>query len=429
MGFESFQLHRLLIRNLGEMGYGSALPIQAQALEPILSGRDLIGLAQTGMGKTAAFIVPIAHVLLTNLPARRGSKPVDPAARLRAVVLCPTRELAQQVAREAARIVQGTVLRVACAYGKVAIAPQVKVIARGIDLLVATPGRARELLDVGAMSLACVTHVVIDEADRMMDMGFRPQVEHILAAIPSKPQTLLFTATMPPEVEAVARTHLVEPVRVEVGRHTTPVEHVQQHLIPVPHKQKVPFLLKLIEEGSRSGVLVFCNTKRRVGWVGTALQHHGISVGMIHGSRSQAQRQNALDRFASGDVRVLVATDVAARGLHVPTVKTVVNYDVPLQPQEYVHRIGRAAHGGGFGEAFTLLDSSDRVRWRAILDVTKADVFAEDRFGFGPRKTVSGTVSGRAGERRRDKRTRRSKKNRPIKKGQKPGRGVVRQSQ
>ena len=258
----------------------------------------------------------------------------------------------------------------------------------------------------------------------MLDMGFRPQVEQIMRGMPASRQLLLFTATMPREVEDLARQFLNQPVRIEVGRHTTPVDHVQQHLHPMPDSKKVAFLLTLLESKDRHGVLVFCNTKRRVGWVGTALERHGIKVGMLHGDRSQAQRTRALERFAEGNLRVLVATDVAARGLHIPAVKTVVNYDAPLQPEEYVHRIGRAGHGGGFGEAFTLLDLQDRVRWRAILDTTGVKVFAEHDSAVG--KSARDHGGEARGGSRRNRRTRRSKKSRPIKQGQKPGRGVVR---
>lgn len=449
MNFAQLNLHPILVRNLALMGYDEPRPIQAQAMGPILDRRDVIGLAQTGTGKTAAFIVPIAHHLISAKPPQRKGKPIEAMTRLRALVLCPTRELAQQVAEEAAAIVQGSVLRALCAYGKVAISPQAKAIARGVDILIGTPGRVRELLEAGALSLAHVKHVAIDEADRMLDMGFLPQVSQILQAIPtfqSEPrQTLLFTATMPPEVEELAGQFLNNPIRIEVGRHTTPVEHVKQHLLPVDDDDKMTLVLHLIEHDKRRGVLIFCRTRRRVGWVGTALARNNISVGMIHGDRSQAQRQKALVRFSNDELRVLVATDVAARGLHIPAVKNVVNYDMPITPEEYVHRIGRAAHGGGFGEAFTFLSPRGRdetLRWRAILNTTGVDVHAETLEGFEPSKNVTPRKGGRAispidrqdggdeesrraEKRRRLRQTRRSKKGRPIKPGQKPGKGVV----
>jgi ATP-dependent RNA helicase RhlE len=445
MAFQDFGLHPIITRNLTQIGYLEPRPIQVQSLEPILGGRDVIGLAEAGSGKTAAFIVPIAHHLISIKPPRSKGRRVDPMTRFRAIVLCPTRELARQVADEAAAIVKGSVIRVACAYGKVAITPQAQAMARGVDLLVATPGRLRELQDGGAVALAYVRHVVLDEADRMLDMGFLPQVEQILQAIPSGAgprQTVLFTATMPAEIETLAGQFLHDPLRIEIGRHTTPVAHVRQHLVPVADQDKVPMLLHLIQQAKRRGVLVFCRTKRRVGWVGVALQRHGISAGMIHGDRTQPQRIKALDRFAAGELHVLVATDVAARGLHIPAVQHVVNYDLPLEPQEYVHRIGRAGHGRGSGEAFTFLDEDDRRRWRAILDVTGINVYAESLNGFKPTKDVrrsgrgtrpstpnDAAIARRPPNKRRIKRGaapgRRSKKSRPIKKGQRPGRGVI----
>lgn len=445
MPFDQLHLHPIITRNLGLIGYAEPRPIQAQAIPPILDGRDVIGLAQTGTGKTAAFIAPLAHHLISRRPQPKG-KPIDPPTRLRALVLCPTRELAVQVADEAAAITQGSVLRTACAYGKVSLSPQAKAIARGVDMLIATPGRVRELLEAGALSLAYIRHIAIDEADRMLDMGFLPQVRLILQTIPPHPQTLLFTATMPPEVEELASAFLNDPVRIEVGRHSTPVSHVQQHLVPVDDRDKVSLLLHLLAQDRRTGVLVFCRTRRRVGWVGTALERNGIKVGMLHGDRSQAQRQRALDRFANKELQVLVATDVAARGLHIPTVRTVINYDVPHPPEEYVHRIGRAGHGGGFGESFTFLSEDDRLHWRAILDSLGIEVYAEDVPGFTPtvemrrgkrgRSTTTTAASDRAGVskrggkavagRKRAFQPKRSKKSRPIKKSQKPGRGVRR---
>lgn len=403
----------------------------------------MIGLAKTGTGKTAAFISPIAHHLLENPPERTPGKPLPPMHRLRALVLCPTRELAQQVADEARRICQGTVLRVACAYGKVGLKPQSDAIARGVDLLIATPGRVRELLDAGAMTLNHIRHIAIDEADRMMDMGFLPQVSAILEQAPQPRQMLCFTATMPPQVQQLVMQFLADPVHVEVDPHSTPVEHVEQRLFEVHERDKVPLLLHLIKEGHDKGVLVFCRTKRRVGWVATALRRHGITCGMIHGDRSQAQRQRALERFAEGQLQMLVATDVAARGLHIPATRTVVNYDLPLAAEEYVHRIGRAGHGGGFGEAFTFLPQQDQDRWRAISRTLNLDLQAEVPEGFestlkkpqaiGPaRPTTSMRPTRSAKPARKSKapssKPRRKKQSRPIKKSQKPGTGVRRLS-
>lgn len=443
-------LHPIIARNLSLMGYQQPRPIQERTRRPAVDGRDIIGLARTGMGKTAAFLAPVAHHLISEKPVQKPRKRIEPMARLRALILCPTRELTQQVAEEARQIVQGSVLRVACAYGKVAITPQAQAIARGVDVLVATPGRVRELLGSAALSLAHVNHVVIDEADRMLDMGFLPQVKQILQMISDRRQMLLFTSTMPGEIEDLAREFLRDPVRVEVDPHTTPVEHVGQHLIPVDDGDKVELLLHLLETRKLRGVLVFCRTKRRVGWVGNALRNNGIRTGMLHGDMSQAQRKKSFDRFANRELTVLVATDVAARGLHVPSVNFVVNYDLPNTPEEYIHRIGRAAHGAGAGgsaragDSFTFLadDRDEKVRWRAILDKLNVEVFAEPVKGFAPatpkhgrprphddapdREEKSGRPTSKRSQRERGRKPKRSRKSRPIKKGQKPGRGVIR---
>jgi ATP-dependent RNA helicase RhlE len=470
MSFAELGLNPILVRSLRQMGYRRPRPIQAEAIGPALAGRDVIGLAATGTGKTAAFAVPIAHHLLASRPgaeggaARRGrGRPrVAPAARLRALVLCPTRELAQQVEAETARVIAGTMLRATCVFGKVGMRPQIEALQKGVDILVGTPGRVRDLLDADALTLAHARHVVIDEADRMMDMGFRPQVAGILQRTPPGRQTLLFTATMPPVVEALAREFLDDPVRLEIGRHTRAAGHVRQHLVPVEDRLKVPMLLHLLGDGHDRGVLVFCRTRRRVGWVGTALMRNGIRAGMIHGDRTQAQRRRALDRFAEGRLDVVVATDVAARGLHIPAVRTVINYDLPLAPEEYVHRVGRAGHGGGFGESFTMLGRADEGRWRAIERAAALDLEPETLPGFEPpawarparspaKKAPPGKASGqdgasdgrrdrgkgkgkgkgtkaapRGGSGSRGRLKRRARRSRAIGKEQKPGTGVRR---
>ncbi|NBO46927.1 MAG: DEAD/DEAH box helicase [Actinobacteria bacterium] len=291
--------------------------------------------------------------------------------RLRAVVLAPTRELAQQIAREAEWVFGGTVLRVACAYGKSAIGPQVEALRRGVDLLVATPGRLRELLECDACSLAWLRALVVDEADRMLDMGFLPQVQAIAERCPAERQTLLYTATLPKAVEELARTLVREPLRFGerlTEARTEPVAYDAADAV------KTPLLLHLLQPASRTGVLVFVRTRRRAGWVQQALHRHGIAVGSLHGDRSQKQREAALDGFTRGRLRVLVATDVAARGLHVPTLRCVVNYDLPMVDQDLVHRLGRAGHGhAGFAEAFAFVDSAEHARWKRLAKTCELD--------------------------------------------------------
>lgn len=351
-----------------------------------LAGADVIGLAPTGTGKTLGYVLPVAHQLLESPPpivrgtkGRSGGKRprrVDPRTRLRAVVLCPTRELAQQVAKDALAVTKGSLLRVGAVWGKSALAPQREQISRGLDLLVGTPGRVRELLDLDALSLAHVRHVVIDECDRMLDLGFLPQVEAILDRMPPERQVLLLSATLPPAVATLAASVMREPTRVEVGGHSRPAVHVRQALYRVDEVAKMALVLALIAGERRSGVIVFVRTRRRAGWVAQALRAHGVITALLHGDRSQAQREKALDDFAAGRAVALVATDVAARGLHIPATRAVINYDVPLLPEEYVHRVGRAGHGGGSAESLTLLasDPAEEARWSRVASLARLDL-------------------------------------------------------
>jgi len=381
MSFAELSINPILVRRLEQIGYEEPTPIQAQAIRPIVEGRDVVGLAPTGTGKTAAFAAGVAHQLL-------GEKP-GADARLRALVLCPTRELAQQVGGEIESITRGSALRVACVYGAVGMRPQAEAIARGVDIVVGTPGRMRDLIASEDLTTAHLRHLVIDEADRMLDMGFLPQVDAIAKTLPGARQTLLFSATMPPAVASLAERFMRAPVRIEVGEPTRAAEHVEQHLLPVPDHLKAKLLLRLLEDESRDRVLVFARTRRRVGWIDGALRRNGIESAPIHGDRTQAQRQRALERFRQGRERVIVATDVAARGLHIEGVRTVVNYDLPTQPEEYVHRVGRAEHGapitrrgGASGEAFTFLSDDELLKWEMIVDATTT-VLPEERIeGF-----------------------------------------------
>ncbi|TVQ56585.1 MAG: DEAD/DEAH box helicase [Phycisphaerales bacterium] len=452
--FSDLDLHPILARNVGQMRFQQPRPIQAEAIPPLRDGRDVLGLAPTGTGKTAAFLLPVMHQLLSRPPEtdQPGRRP-DPQTRLRALVLGPTRELVQQIVAEARRLGGGSLLRMTCAYGKVGLKPQAERIARGIDLLIATPGRVRELLEAEALSLASIRHVVIDEADRMFDFGFLPQIEKILDRIPTPRQIALFTATMPREIERLTQLTMRDPVRIEIERHTTPVSHVRQRLIEIDERAKVSLLMHLLEHDLQDGILIFCRTRRRVGWVATALARHGFSVGSVHGDRTQPQRERALHRFTEGDHRILVATDVAARGLHIETARTVINYDLPPNAEEFVHRIGRAAHGGGVGEAITFLTPFEQESWRGIRRGAKLyDLEPEVIAGFEPpatetmkrdrglkpgtrgkRSTVpeaeffepapskGGRGAGRSGKRMR---AGRRKSRQPIPKGEKPGGGV-----
>ena len=369
--FETLATDPLLLPRLAKRGIERPTDVQAGTLAAAHEGRDVVAVAPTGSGKTLAFLLPIAKRLRAEPPPRPKNGRVDPMHRLRAVVLAPTRELAQQIAREAEWLFGGTVLRVTCAYGKSAIGPQKADLRAGVDLLVATPGRLRELLEADACSLAWLRTLVIDEADRMLDMGFLPQVQAIADRSPTERQTLLYTATLPKQVEELARTLVREPLRFGdriTAARAEPVAYAAADAI------KTPLLLELLKDASRTGVLVFVRTRRRAGWVAQALHRNGVAVGSLHGDRSQKQREAALDGVTKGRLRVLVATDVAARGLHVPSLRCVVNYDLPLVDQDLVHRLGRAGHGhAGFAEAFAFVDPDEGDRWKRLAKACELD--------------------------------------------------------
>ncbi len=385
-GFGSIGVPAQLVGALARMGAERPTPIQREAIPAAMRGGDIAAVAATGTGKTLAYLVPVAARLLAEPPHRTKGRPVDPRRRLRALVLCPTRELAQQVAREAAQLFRGSVLRTTAVYGKSPLAPQRDAVREGIDLLVGTPGRVRELCELDAASLAFVQQVVLDEADRMLDMGFLPQAKEILSRAPESRQLLFFTATMPRPVEAVVEEMLRDPVRVDlVGKERARVEgtpevrrDLGQHLFDVPDAAKTAVTVALVKDGKRRGVMVFCRTRRRAGWVAAALRKHEVRTVLIHGDRSQRQRQEALADFVAGKADVVVATDVAARGLHVPAARTVINYDVPLLPEEYVHRVGRAGHGGGTAEAFTFRCPADIDRWNQVERMTRVRLEATE---------------------------------------------------
>ncbi len=363
-----------LLRAVAALGFEEARPVQAAVLPKAMEGRDVIALAPTGTGKTLAYGLPLAARLLDTRPPRGTRGRIDPRTRLRGLVICPTRELAQQVGAEISQLLRGLVPTVLVATGKSAITPQKAALAKGVDLLVGTPGRLRELLEADAMTLAYLMQVVIDEGDRMLDLGFLPQVRWILERTAAGPQRMLFSATLPSEVDRLAAEFLRDPVRAEVGLRNAVAEHLTHRLYDLTEDLKVPLLLSLLGEAPER-VLVFARTRRRVGWVATALRRHGLRVGMLHGDRTNRQRQDALAGFTAGRLGVLVATDVAARGLHVPGIRLVVNYDLPVAPEDWVHRVGRAAHGGGEGGSISFRDRRDAQLWQQIA--TLADVSVE----------------------------------------------------
>ncbi len=352
------------------MGYETPTPIQANAIPPVLEGRDVVGCAQTGTGKTAAFTLP---TLQRVKPGRR-----KPAA----LIVTPTRELALQiegVAKQAARFTQH---KIAVVYGGVGYQPQATALRRGVDILVATPGRLLDLCGQGDCDLRHVEVLVLDEADRMLDMGFWPDVKRILALLPAERQNLLFSATMTPEVMRVAGDTLHEPVHVDVAPPSKPIETIEQSVYPVGGKQKTDLLLSLIKDHSLERVLVFTRTKHRADRVARVLDKHGISGAAIHGNRSQSQRQSALDGFKKGRHKVLVATDIVARGIDVDGISHVINFDLPNVPEDYVHRIGRTARAGKSGTAISLLAPEEHDQLRDIEKTIGAVLECADHDGF-----------------------------------------------
>ncbi|GAV31386.1 superfamily II DNA and RNA helicases [Coriobacteriaceae bacterium EMTCatB1] len=370
MSFDNLGLSPRLLAAVAAMGHTRPTPIQREAIPHVLAGRDVVGCAQTGTGKTAAFVLPIMQ--------RVQAAPGGP----RALIVTPTRELALQIAEVAQQTAAHTGHRVAVAYGGVGYEPQLKALRRGVDVLVATPGRLIDLMERGAADLTHVEALVLDEADRMLDMGFWPQVRRIIAVLPAARQNLLFSATMTPEVLRIVGSTLHEPVRVDVAPATTPIEAIEQRVYPVSAQQKTQLLVHLIERHRPERVIVFTRTKHRADRVATALRRSGIESAAIHGDRSQGQRQSALDGLKRGRVRVLVATDVVARGIDVADVSHVVNYDLPNTPEDYVHRIGRTARAGKSGMALSLLAPEEHGVFREIELAIGSVLECHDAEGF-----------------------------------------------
>jgi len=344
--------------------YLTPTPIQIQAIPLLLTGKDLLGIAQTGTGKTAAFLLPI----LQRLAATRG--PAAPKS-VRALVLAPTRELAAQIG-ERARAYGGRLgLRHTVVFGGVGFRPQITALAGGVDLLIATPGRLLDLINQGLVRLDRVVHFVLDEADRMLDMGFIRDVKKIVALMPKERQSLLFSATMPAEIAGLAASLLRQPVRVDVSPPTRTVERIEQRVLFVEAAAKRATLANLLADPALAKVIVFTRTKHGANRVAEHLDRAGIAAEAIHGNKSQGARERALERFRAGDARVLVATDIASRGIDVDDITHVVNFEIPNVPESYVHRIGRTARAGAAGIAISLCDPSERAFLRDIEKLTR----------------------------------------------------------
>ena len=344
MNFSELSLTRPLLRAVEEQGYTQPSPIQAKAIPPVLEGRDLLGCAQTGTGKTAAFALPMLQLLAARRPAR---------SQVRALVLTPTRELALQIGESFAQLGKYTSIRHTVVFGGVGQAPQAAALAKGVDVLIACPGRLNDLIGQGLADLSGVEIFVLDEADRMLDMGFVHDVKRVMAKLPAQRQNLMFSATMPKEIEQLADSFLHRPVTVKVDPPSSTVDRIEQTLYPVCKADKRRLLAWLLTEGGVPGALVFSRTKHGADRIAKDLTRAGVSAAAIHGNKSQSARVAALEGFKNGSTRVLVATDIAARGIDINELSHVINFDLPEVPETYVHRIGRTARAGKSGVAIS----------------------------------------------------------------------------
>ena len=359
--FADFGLDPLIQKAVAEQGYNTPTPIQAQSIPHVLAGSDLMGAAQTGTGKTAAFVLPIIQKIL-----RHASNSASPARHpIRALVLTPTRELAVQVAENAANYSKHTDLRAAVVYGGVDMKEQVAILRNGIEILIATPGRLLDHIGSKVANLSQVEILVLDEADRMLDMGFLPDLQRIINLIPAQRQTLLFSATFSPEIKKLAQSYLRTPVTVEVARQNAAADTVKQviHMVSASDKQRA--IVQVLENRTRQGLsrqcIIFTNSRLGCAKLARALERDGIKAGAIHGDKSQGERTLTLDAFKSGAIEVLVATDVAARGLDIPDMPCVINHELPYNAEDFIHRIGRTGRAGSTGDAIALVDASEKL--------------------------------------------------------------------
>lgn len=370
MKFSELDLDPIFLKALATLGYDSPTPIQEKAIPPVLDGEDLVAVAQTGTGKTAAFALPTLQWLYENEPEGRRSK----RKPIRALVLSPTRELASQIADGFTNYGKGSGLSCEVIFGGVNQNPQVRMLQKGVDILVATPGRLLDLMGQGHVDLRDIEVFVLDEADRMLDMGFIHDVKRVMMKLPDERQTLLFSATMPDDIDKLARRFLTDPVRVEVTPPATTVEKIDQSLFHVDKVNKRKLLLHLLENPACERTLVFSRTKHGANKIAETLEKAGIAAAAIHGNKSQGARVRALDGFKKGSVRALVATDIAARGIDVDGVTHVIQVDLPEVPDQYVHRIGRTARAGASGVAWAFCDPNEGNYLRDIERTIKLKI-------------------------------------------------------
>ncbi|MGP8144116.1 MAG: DEAD/DEAH box helicase [Thermoplasmata archaeon] len=390
MRFEEMALHPTLRQGIREMGYHTATPIQSRAIPDAVGGRDIVATAQTGTGKTAAFLLPILERTLDL-----------PHGHIYALVLTPTRELALQAEGFVKKLGHYTKRRGAAVYGGVGMEPQTRALRGGAEIIIATPGRLLDHMNRGYVNFDSLKILVLDEADRMLDMGFLPDVRRILTGIPRVRQTMLFSATMPPAIVELAHEFLREPRMVHVDPTTVAAVGVSHLALPVPGHLKAALLRELLRDETMSSVLVFARTKHRADRLARQLDQWGISTSVIHGNRSQSQRVSALEGFREGDHRVLVATDIAARGIDVEGVSHVINFDIPVEPEAYVHRVGRTARAQRQGDAYSFVSPDEQSNFGRVerllgFEIPRARIpgFAYDA-PAPPRAAGGGESSGR----------------------------------
>jgi ATP-dependent RNA helicase RhlE len=385
MPFASLGLRPEIAKAVREAGYTEPTPIQVKAIPAILGGNDLVGVAQTGTGKTAAFVLP----LLERLAVRPAQ------AHTRALIIAPTRELVVQIAENLRAYSKHLHVRSVMVYGGVGEQPQIAALRRGVDVIIATPGRLLDLMHQGHARLAGLQYLVLDEGDRMLDMGFLPSIRRIIAAIPKERQTMLFSATFSREIEQIAAEFLRNPEMVEVAPRLKPAETISQGVHEVPHEQKSDLLLHLLQDSSLRSVLIFSRTKHGADKIARKLEAAGHATATIHSNRSQVQRQRALESFRAGRVRILVATDIAARGIDVDGISHVINFDFPHVPEDYVHRIGRTGRASLNGEAISFVTAEDRADLRKVESIVGRRIERRTAEGFVVRReTITSTAPG-----------------------------------
>lgn len=392
MSFKSLSLHPNILKAVAEAGYIEPTPIQRTAIPPILEGKDLIGIAQTGTGKTAAFVLPLLSKIAATLESGQP-------ARTRVLIVAPTRELVVQIEENVRAYAKHLPITMAKIYGGVGERPQIQALTNQVSILIATPGRLLDIIRGREKSFANIEYLVLDEADRMLDMGFIPAIRQIVKLLPAQRQTLFFSATLSKEIERLTREFLKDPTTIEIGQRSNPAETVMQFVYEVQHHLKLPLLMHLLEKEKMEMILVFTRTKHGADRIAKQLARNGITTGALHSNRSQNQRLRALQDFKEGKVRALVATDIAARGIDVDGISHVINYDFPPHHEDYIHRIGRTGRAQAVGEAISFVTQEDYSSLRSLERFIGRGIVRKKAEGFN-RESVALPVEKRFSQHR-----------------------------